>query len=145
MILLNSLEWLIPMGRFWRTDRKTFSRLVQCRTGHAHIGDYYKKFIHSENVECPCGATPQTREHVLKSCKRYYRHRHILGHGRHAQTGRLLGTVKGIRKLITFIKRSGAFDKTTPTKANAQEETGSMREEERELSPERDDETRTAT
>ena len=68
-----------------------------------------------------------------------------LGHGRHAQTGRQLGTVKGIRKLITFIKRSGAFDKTTSTKAIAQEETGSTREEERELLSERDDETRTAT
>ena len=28
---------LIPTERFQRTDRKTFSRLVQCHTGHAHI------------------------------------------------------------------------------------------------------------
>ena len=48
----------------------------------------------------------------------------------------------GLRAAAEEVKRSGAFDKTTPTKANAQEETGSMREEERELSPERDDETR---
>ena len=73
--------------RFSQTDRRTFSRLVQCRT------------------------SIQTREHVIKQCKKHTRHRLILGHGRHAQLGRLMGTVKGIRKLSTFVKRSGAFNK----------------------------------
>ncbi len=60
---------------------------------------------------CSCGTTIQTREHVIKQCKKYTRHRLILEHGRHAQLGRLMGTVKGIRKLSTFVKRSGAFNK----------------------------------
>ncbi len=60
---------------------------------------------------CTCGTTVQTREHVIKQCKNHTRHRPVLGYGRHAQIGRLMGTVKGIRKLSTFIKRSGAFDK----------------------------------
>src|SRR5258708_23373087 len=97
--------------RFNQTDRRTFSRLVQCRTGHAHIGEYYKKFVPTESMGCTCGTTVQTREHVIKQCKNHTRHRPVLGHGRHAQIGRLMGTVKGIRKLSTFIKRSGAFDK----------------------------------
>ena len=47
---------------------------------------------------------------------------HTLGTGRHAQMGRLMGTIKGIRKLITFIKRSGAFDKPPTPKDRTQEE-----------------------
>ena len=54
-----------------------------------HIRDYYKRVI----PECPCGLILQTCEHILKSCRLYYHH---------AQTGRLLGTVKGICKLATF-------------------------------------------
>ena len=102
---------LKPTERFTQTDRRTFSRLIQCRTGHAHIGEYYKKFVPTENMGCACGTTTQTREHIIKQCKRHTRHRHTLGHGRHAQLGRLMGTVKGIRKLCTFIKCSNMFDK----------------------------------
>ena len=100
--------------------------------------------VPSENIGCPCGAALQTREHVLKPCRLYYRHRQILGHGRHARTGRLLGTVKGTRKSITFMRRLGAFDKKTPTKTSTQEETERARrdEEEWELLTERDNETR---
>ena len=81
---------------------------------------------------------------ILKSCRLYYHHGHTLGYGRHAQMGRLLGTVKDIRKLITFIKRSGAFDKPTPASTSTHGETESMsrEKEEWELSLERDDETR---
>ena len=31
---------LQPTERFRSTDQRTFSRLVQCRTGHAHLGEY---------------------------------------------------------------------------------------------------------
>ncbi len=84
---------------------------TQCQKGHVHIGEYYKKFILTESMGCSCGTTTQTCKHVIKHCKKYTRHQHVLGHGRHAQIGRLMGTVKGIWKLCTFIKRSKAFDK----------------------------------
>ena len=106
-----------PTERFRRTDRKTFSRLVQCRTGHAHTGEYYKRFVPTEDPGCPCGATLQSREHIL-------------GYGRHAQVGRLMGTVKAIRKRITFIKRSGAFDKTERPRTGTNEEAERARREE---------------
>ena len=125
---------LQPTERFRKTDRKTFSRLVQCRTGHAHTGEYYRKFVPMESTECPCGTNLQTREHIVKSCRLFYRHRHILGTGQHAQMGRLMGTIKGIRKLITFIKRSGAFDKPPTPKDRTQEEEERERREEEEWS-----------
>ena len=92
-------------------DCKTFSHLIQCRTGHAHIGDYYQQFIPSETQNCACGATIQTRFHVLKECRRNSKHRHLLGQGRHSQVGRLMGTIKGIWKLAVFIRRSKAMEK----------------------------------
>ena len=112
------------MERFQKTERKTFSRLVQCCTGHAHTGEYYRKFIPMESMECPCGTNLQTHEHVVKSCRLFYCHRHTLGIGQHAQMGRLMDTIKGIRKLITFIKRSGAFDKPPTPKDRTQEVLG---------------------
>src|SRR5258708_2801435 len=74
---------LKPTERFLTTDRKTFSRLIQCRTGHAHTGEYYKRFVPPQTIECPCGAAIQTRQHITLECKNHNRHRHTLGHGRH--------------------------------------------------------------
>ena len=37
-------------------------------------------------------AETQTRQHITLDCKVHQRHRHILGHGRHTQWGRLTGT-----------------------------------------------------
>ena len=54
----------------------------------------------------PMRARLQTREHVIKECRSYIQHRLTLGHGRYARI-----MVKEIRKLITSIKRSNAFDK----------------------------------
>ena len=109
---------LKPTQRFLSTDRKTFSRLVQSRTGHAHTGEYYRRFVPTQDVECPCGAQVQTRQHITLDCKRHQRHRNILGYGRHAQWGRLVGTPKGIKKMIKFIRRSRAFDKSTTTQTS---------------------------
>ena len=41
-----------------------------------------------------------------------------------------MGTVKGIRKVITFIKRSGAFEKTRGPPTGTNEETERARREE---------------
>ena len=48
--------------------------------------------------------------------------------------GRLMGTIKGICKLITFIKRSGTFDKPPMPKDRTQEEEERERREEEEWS-----------
>ena len=104
------------------TDRKTFSRLVQCRTGHAHLGEYYKRFVPTEETSCKCGKQTRTREHVIKECKYYARQRLPLGHGRNARMGSLMGTIKGIRKLTAFIKRSGAFEKDYTEKIEKERE-----------------------
>lgn len=37
--------------------------------------------------------------------------RYVLRQGRHSQVGRLMGTIKGIRKLAVFIRRSKAMEK----------------------------------
>jgi len=60
---------LKPMERLLSTDWKTFSRLIQCQTGHAHTGEYYKCFIPTQAIECPCGAAVQTQQHITLECK----------------------------------------------------------------------------
>ena len=97
--------------RFWSLKHRTFSHLIQCRRGHAHIGEYYRHFVPSESQSCACGAELQTRTHILKECRIHSRHRHLLGQGRNSQVRRLLGTTRGIQKLALFIKRSKAMEK----------------------------------
>src|SRR5258708_2202307 len=109
---------LKPMERFLSTDQKTFSRLMQCRTGHAHMGEYYRRFVPTQDIECPCGVQIQMRQHITLDCKLHRQHQNILGYGRHAQWGRLIGTLKGIDKMIEFIKCSKAFDKSATTQTN---------------------------
>ncbi|KAF9519371.1 hypothetical protein BS47DRAFT_1280097, partial [Hydnum rufescens UP504] len=57
--------------------RKTFSRLIQCRTGHAHIGSYYVKFVPDEDRRCQCGEPTQTRDHILYECPIFNDERHL--------------------------------------------------------------------
>ncbi len=61
---------LKPTERFTQTDCQTFSRLVQCQTGHAHISKYYKSIL-TKSMGCPCRTTIQTCEHLLKQCKNH--------------------------------------------------------------------------
>ena len=89
---------LKPTERFLSRGRETFSRLIQCRTGHAHTGKYYKRFVPTQTIEYPCGAAIQIRQHITLECKIHYHHRHLLGRGRHTQWGRLTRTFKGINK-----------------------------------------------
>ena len=67
---------LCTTNRFRTLDHKTFSHLIQCRTGHTHIGDYYWQFVPSKTQNCACGTAIQTRFHVLKECRRNSKHRH---------------------------------------------------------------------
>ena len=91
---------LKPTERFLSMDRKTFSRLMQCRTGHAHTSEYYRRFVPSQEIDCPCGAEIQTQQHITLQCRIHHWHRHTLSHSRHADWGWLTGTYKGIKKLI---------------------------------------------
>ena len=55
---------LSPTDRFKDSSRKTFSRLTQFRTGHAHIGECYKRFVRSESPSCSCNPVQTT--HTLR-------------------------------------------------------------------------------
>jgi hypothetical protein len=93
--------------------REVFGRLIQCRTGHGYIGEFYQRFVPSENVNCICGEPLQTREHLLRECPRYETHRHILRQvSRDISLPEILGTRDGIRALSEFLEKSGAFTKT---------------------------------
>lgn len=101
-----------PRDHFYTLSRKTFSRVTQCRTGHAHIGEYYARFVPTEDRACPCGVASQTREHVLRQCPLYADHRHLLGISPGDRSmSNLLGTDKGIIRLAKFIEATGAFAK----------------------------------
>src|SRR5258708_24597366 len=85
------------------------------------LHDSDKYFVPTQEIDCPCGTTIQTRQHITLECRLHQRHRHTPGYGRNAQWGRLTGTYKGINKLITFIKHSNAFDKQTLQDPNTNE------------------------
>ncbi|KZT35123.1 hypothetical protein SISSUDRAFT_1064721 [Sistotremastrum suecicum HHB10207 ss-3] len=40
---------------FKKLPRKLYGRTLQCRTGHAFIGEYYADFVQSEATDCLCG------------------------------------------------------------------------------------------
>jgi hypothetical protein len=104
---------LRPTARFKELKREIFGRVFQCRTGHGYIGEYYNKFVPSENIDCPCGEAIQTREHVLRECPLYEDHRHILEEvSRDISVPEILGTKEGISALAEFLDVSGAFTKT---------------------------------
>ncbi|KAJ7241636.1 hypothetical protein C8J57DRAFT_91139 [Mycena rebaudengoi] len=95
------------------TKREVYGRLVQCRTGHAFIGEYYAKFVPLERVDCQCGDAFQTREHLLRECGTYEEHRGILREtSAQLSLPDILGTEKGIRALSGFLEKSGAVTKT---------------------------------
>ena len=76
-----------------------------------HIGEYYMRFIRTEDPMCGCGRTTQTRLHILRECLKYTTHRSILGMGRNTQFEKLVRTKKGIKRLAKFITITKAIDK----------------------------------
>ena len=106
---------LMPSKWLRELTRKTFSRLIQCRTGHAHIGSYYIKFVPEEDRRCQCGEPTQTRDHILLECPMFIDERHLLGEGEDCQTRHLLGTTKGIGRLANFLEATAAFTKLSAT------------------------------
>ena len=115
-----------PREHVTHTPREVFSRLTQCRTKHAFLGEYYARFVPDKTVRCTCGTRFQTREHVIKECPKYEEHRHILkGADNQMELGVLLGTKKGLEAMAKFLAKTGAFSKTgnnRETKAKPRED-----------------------
>ncbi|KNZ73023.1 hypothetical protein J132_01408 [Termitomyces sp. J132] len=102
-----------PREHVTHTPREVFSRLTQCRTKHAFLGEYYARFVPDEHTGCTCGGGLQTREHILQACTNYDEHRHILREAdEQMELGILLGTKKGLEATAKFLAKSGAFTKT---------------------------------
>ena len=103
---------LKPNEHFTLTPRNTYGRLIQCRTGHAFLGEYYNKHVPTEDRSCPCGEPIQTRDHILASCPAYENHRNILKvASEDIITSDILGTKEGVEALIKFLNATNAFKK----------------------------------
>jgi ribonuclease HI len=104
---------LKPHDHFTSTSREVYGRLVQCRTGHAFIGEYYDRFVPTKRTKCRCGAPFQTREHIIRRCTLYAAHRHILRETHpDLNVADLIGTKDGLETLTKFLQSSGAFTKS---------------------------------
>ncbi|KAG5720557.1 hypothetical protein E4T56_gene6078 [Termitomyces sp. T112] len=134
--IANRLEprWK-PREHVTHAPREVFSRLTQCQTKHAFLGEYYAKFIPNESNRCTCEDIFQTREHVIKECPKHERHRDILREvDAQLELGILLGTKKGLEALAKFLAKTGAFTKTGEIRKQKQtpEEEDEENEEEEE-------------
>ncbi|KAI6158973.1 hypothetical protein EDD17DRAFT_1487346, partial [Pisolithus thermaeus] len=110
---------LRPHKHFWDTNHRTFGCLIQCRTGHAFLGEYYSTFIPAESPSCPCGEPIQTREHIIASCPNFESERNTLRTAsKDLVITDILGTEKGIEALIEFLNHTDAFKKSTRTNSH---------------------------
>jgi len=81
---------------FTDTERSVYGRMVQCRTGHCFAGEYYAKFVPSEQTSCPCGARRQSRYHIICECPSYETtRRHLHKPNEEISLTDVLGTKKG--------------------------------------------------
>jgi hypothetical protein len=86
--------------------------VTQVRTGHGYFGEYYRRFNIPEPHECPCGVELQSRTHILFECPLHDDARHLLFEATpDGQINSILGTEKGIKGLVAFLKASNAFRK----------------------------------
>ncbi|EJD39593.1 hypothetical protein AURDEDRAFT_71053 [Auricularia subglabra TFB-10046 SS5] len=96
-----------------------FARLLQCRTGHAFTGEYYRAINKPERgYACTCGVPLQTRDHLLVGCPDLEQHRAPLyAFAPQLVVADLLGTKEGLQATVKFLKASGAFLKPTGEEA----------------------------
>ena len=93
---------------FKTLPRKSFSRLIQCRTGHAFIGQYYKRFVPDESEACRCGERLETRNHIFQECPLYDEWRDLLLDSEdEPNIADLFGTEEGSQRTAKFIDWSG--------------------------------------
>jgi ribonuclease HI len=107
-----------------RLEKRTFALMVQAKSAHAAIGEYYAKMRINEDRACSCGYAPlQTREHILWQCPRYATHRGVLTRAvSDMNTETLFATPRGRMALAKFIVRTGAFTKTGARTREMEEE-----------------------
>ena len=106
---------LKPQEHFTHTPRNLYGCLIQSRTGHAFMGEYYNKHIPTEEWSCPCGEPLQSRDHILATCPAYEDQHQILKNtSEDLITSDILGTKDGIEVLISFLRATNAFKKQTP-------------------------------
>ncbi|KNZ75232.1 hypothetical protein J132_03887, partial [Termitomyces sp. J132] len=89
-----------------------FGRLMQCRTKHALIGEYYTRFVPNKSIGCICREWYQTRKHIIQRCPRYKDQEILRGANEQLEMGVLLGTKKGIKAMTRFLEKSSALTKT---------------------------------
>src|SRR5258708_23871372 len=84
-------------------ERK-FSRLTQLRTGHAFIGQYYRRFVPTEAVDCSCGDPIETRLHILQECPPYEEGQNLLNNDeKQFRLAQSLGTHAGSTSVTSFL------------------------------------------
>lgn len=112
----NRIQPSLRPTRHLRAHGKSVTaRLTQCRSGHAHTGEYNLAINKPERgLACCCGAALQTRDHLLTDCPEYERYRGVLRDASPAlSVTHLLGTHEGIAATAKFLRRSGAFGRPT--------------------------------
>ncbi|KAG1757885.1 hypothetical protein EDB19DRAFT_1617798, partial [Suillus lakei] len=102
---------LNPCDHF-TTTREVYGRLIQRRTGHGFIGEYYASFVPIESISYPCGELRQTRVYILSECPLPIRQRrHLREISSNLIPSEIMGTEKGNVALVKFIEESNAFKK----------------------------------
>ncbi|KAF8599122.1 hypothetical protein BDV93DRAFT_592225, partial [Ceratobasidium sp. AG-I] len=93
--------------------RAIHSHLVQVILGHGFFGEYYSRFVPSEEVGCQCEGAPfQTLRHVLLDCPLHDVPRMKLRKvSKYLLQKDIFGSVKGLRALADFLSSSLAFSK----------------------------------
>lgn len=103
---------LEPSQHFKSLTREVYARLTQCRTGHAFVGEYYRRFVPSESTNCQCGERFQTRAHIIQDCPLFRESRNLLSGVIHdLNLADIFGTSDGIRALGQFLAHTDAFKK----------------------------------
>lgn len=88
------------------------SRTIRALTGHAFMGEYYRRFVPTERVKCPCGHRIQTRDHIIMDCVLHENARHHLRKvTRSLSIPIILGTDKGLTAFAKFLANTDAFSK----------------------------------
>jgi ribonuclease HI len=114
---------LRPPKWFKNLDRQTWSRVTQFATGHGYTGEYYNRFVKSNDTFCSC--TPpgwpghpvfHSRVHIIKDCPFYAFPRAFLEKTatRVCHQGWSIGKLllpQHIEHFIQFLSKSGAFTK----------------------------------
>ena len=64
----NPLSWLNSTKHFFKLKdpHEVFSCLVQCHTGHAYMGEFWKQFFPGEDIACVCRENLQTCKCIIR-------------------------------------------------------------------------------